>query len=293
MHKELLSPLYDYVVKIIFGDQKNIANTAGLLKAIPVLPEEEFDRLTIVDPFLKRLWKKDKQGVLDIRVNTHSGKVVNIEVQVRYFPSLRSRIVYYLSKLLTEQMKTGYDYEKIQQTVSVVICDHVLLSEETAYLNTYELRNVKSGNCFTDLIKVIILELPKVPEADDGTAVWPWMQFFKCRTVKEVDMLAARHPEVSGPVVEIKRLSWSERRRMIADAREKLRRDNAAIMAYAKEQGLEEGRTEGRVEGLAEGKAEGIAEGIAKTAQRMKEDGVPMEQISKYTGLGPEEIEGI
>jgi hypothetical protein len=26
MRNELLSPLYDYVVKIIFGDQKNIAN---------------------------------------------------------------------------------------------------------------------------------------------------------------------------------------------------------------------------------------------------------------------------
>ncbi|GHT95158.1 hypothetical protein FACS1894141_3230 [Spirochaetia bacterium] len=285
MHKELLSPLYDYVVKIIFGDQKNIANTAGLLKAIPVLPEEEFDRLMIVDPFLKRLWKRDKLGILDIKVNTHSGKVIQIEVQVQQFRSLRSRIVYYLSRMLTEQMKTGYDYEQIQQTISVVICDHVLLPEETAYLNTYELRNIQSGKRFTDLIKVIILELPKVPREDDGTAVWPWMQFFKCRTVKEVDMLATKHPEVSGPVVEIKRLSWSERRRMIADAREKLRRDNAAIKQDAWEDGMAEGEAKGRVEGRAENRME--------TARMMKQDGVPREQIVKYTGLSPEEIRRI
>ncbi|GHT94783.1 hypothetical protein FACS1894141_2110 [Spirochaetia bacterium] len=277
MRNDLLSPLYDDAVKIIFGDQKNIANTAGLLKAIPVLPEEEFDRLLIVDPFLKRLWKRDKQGVLDIKVNTHSGKVVQIEVQVRQFPPMRSRIVYYLSKMLIEQMKAGYDYQKIQQTISVVICDHVLLKDETGYLNTYELRNVKSGNRFTDLMKVIILELPKVPKEDDGTAVWPWMQFFKSRTAKEVDMLAAKHPEVSGPVAEIKRLSWSERRRKIADEKERIRRDNFAMMEYIKERGMEEGRTEGK----------------AETARKMKKDAFSLEQIVKYTGLTPEEIERI
>jgi predicted transposase/invertase (TIGR01784 family) len=285
MHKELLSPLLDYVVKIIYGDQKNIANTAGLLKAVPVLPAEEFDRLMIVDPFLKRLWKRDKQGVLDIKVNTRSGKVVQIEVQVRYFPPMRSRIVYYLSKMLIEQMKTGYDYRKIRQTISVVICDHLLLPEETAYLNTYELRNTESGKRFTDLIKVIILELPKVPEEDDGTAIWPWMQFFKCRKLEEFDMLAAKHPEVSGPVAEIKRLSWSERRRMIADAREKMRRDNVAIMEYAKEQGL------------AEGKAQGLAQGEAKnrmeTVRRMKAMGLSTDTISGATNLSPDEIEHI
>ncbi|GHT96348.1 hypothetical protein FACS1894141_6400 [Spirochaetia bacterium] len=87
-------------------------------------------------------------------------------------------------------------------------------------------------------------------------------------------MLAKKHPEVSGPVVEIKRLSWSERRRMIADAREKLRRDNAAIRQDAWEDGMAEGEAKTRLE----------------TARRMKQDGVPMEQIVKYTGLNPEDI---
>jgi predicted transposase/invertase (TIGR01784 family) len=301
MPKELLSPLYDYVVKIIYGDQKNIANTTALLKAIPVLPAEEFDRLTIVDPFLKRLWKRDKQGILDIKVNTHSGKVVQIEVQVQKFRSMRSRIVYYLSRMLTEQMKTGYDYDRIQQTVSIVICNYVLLPEETAYLNTYELRNTESRKLFTELIKVIILELPKVPKEDDGTAIWPWMHFFKCRKVEEFNMLATKHPEVSGPVAEIKRLSWSERRRMIAEAREKWRRDMAAMKKDAREDGLAEGKAEGIAEGLAEGiaegkakgKAEGIAENRMETARKMKQDSLPIGQIVKYTGLNPEEIERI
>jgi predicted transposase/invertase (TIGR01784 family) len=128
---------------------------------------------------------------------------------------------------------------------------------------------------------VIIIELPKVPDEDDGTAVWPWLKFFKSRKLEEFDMLAKKHPEISGPVVEIKRLSWSERRRMIAEAREKLRRDNAAIMDDARE------------DGLAEGMAEGEAKNRMETARRMKKDDFSIEQIVKYTGLTAEEIERI
>lgn len=32
---------------------------------------------------------------------------------------------------------------------------------------------------------------------------------------------------------------------------------------------------------------------MAQTAQRMKKDGLPIKQISRYTGLTAEEIEGL
>ena len=54
------------------------------------------------------------------------------------------------------------------------------------------------------------------------------------------------------------------------------------------------GREEGRAEGLAEGRVEGRAEGIAKVrieiAKGMLSDGMPVDKISKYTGLTAEEI---
>ena len=39
-----------------------------------------------------------------------------------------------------------------------------------------------------------------------------------------------------------------------------------------------------------EGRLEGRAEGIADTARKMKADGLPLDVITKYTGLTPEEI---
>ena len=50
------------------------------------------------------------------------------------------------------------------------------------------------------------------------------------------------------------------------------------------------GREEGRAEGLAEGRAEGRAEERVEIAKGMLSDGMPVDNISKYTGLTAEEI---
>ena len=53
------------------------------LKAVLDLPAEDYERLTVVDPNLDREFIEDKLGVLDVKVNTSSGKVIDIEVQVK------------------------------------------------------------------------------------------------------------------------------------------------------------------------------------------------------------------
>jgi predicted transposase/invertase (TIGR01784 family) len=274
MNNTFLSPLNDYVVKSIFGDQRNIENTEALLKAALDIPPEDFGKLTIVDPFLNRIWRKDKLGILDIRLTTTSGKVINVEVQVERHKSMIKRIIYYLAKLLIEQMKSGFNYEKINQTICVVIVDHILCPEERHYLNSYELRNPLTGRPFTDLLKVVIIELPKVPETDDGQAIWPWLRFFKSKTREELTMLTKTHPEVKPAVNEYAKISWSERRRMIADFKEKQRRDKHAMLEFARDEGREEGR-----------------QILLQTARNFKAMGDTAEKIAAATGLSVEEVE--
>jgi hypothetical protein len=228
MDKELLSPLLDDVFKYIFADQRSTDNLAGLLRPIVKLPEAEYDRLTIVDPFLRRLFRKDKQGILDVKVLTKSGKVINVEVQICKHTDLRKRILYYLSKLLWEQLRRGDDYGKIQQVIGVIICDHVIPEEEGetpellfpgsltaeekgSYITSYTFRSDFNGKRFTDLIKIITIELPKVPEAPDQSAAWPWAKFFTCKREEEFNMLVKNYPELTKVVGTLRKLSLTER----------------------------------------------------------------------------------
>jgi predicted transposase/invertase (TIGR01784 family) len=253
MKKEqgFISPLNDYVVKCIYGDQKNIANTEGFLKTVLDIPPEDYGRLTVIDPFLKRRWKKDKQGVVDIYLAMAGRRRVAIDVQVQRYSSMRSRIQYYNSRMVTDQMKSGFDYGAIGQAISVVITNYTLFYDEDDYLNVYEPRNRKSGKLFSDLQQYVILELPKLPDEDDGQAIWPFLQFFKCRRKEEFEMLTKRHPEVEPQVEEYQRITWSQRRRLLADYWEKQRRDAASAMNYARNEGREEGRAESQ-QALAE-----------------------------------------
>ena len=81
--------------------------------------------------------------------------------------------------------------------------------------------------------------------------------------------LAQTSPAMEEAWGVIKELSADERERLLAEDREKTRRDNAAYY----ETGLVEGRIEGR------------AEGYASIITHMLAQGLSPEQISSFTGL--------
>jgi predicted transposase/invertase (TIGR01784 family) len=278
MARELASPLADYVFSLLFGDQRNIEVLEGFLKTILDIPPEEYESLTIVNPFLKRLFGRDKLGIVDVRVTTRSGRILHIELQLEKYAYMRHRMLYYISKLLWEQMKRGFEYESLHQVISIVICNHQLVEEE-GYMNTYELRNERSGKVFTDLVKVIILELPKVPEQRDGQAVWPWLKFMKGKTAEEQERLAERYPEVAMAVRTINRLSGSERRRLIKEAEGLRQTDLRMLKLAAWEDGREEGWQEARRE---------AAQKYAESAEKLRAMGLSPEQIQAALGPPPE-----
>jgi predicted transposase/invertase (TIGR01784 family) len=293
MQQQIYSPLGDDMFTELFGDQSNSGITAALLKSILDIPEDEYKELTVKSPFLKRIFNRGKGGIVDIRLNTTSGRVIHIELQVQKRADTRKRVIYYPARLLGEQLNRGEDYDKLHQVITIVICDHVLIEESPSYINIYEMRNHENKQ-FTDLLKLVILELPKVP-AEEDHPVWPWLQLFKCKEAEEYEMLAKKHPEVKEAVSTLKKLSWFEERRMIKQQLALWKVDERLLREQwqkeAKAEGLAKGRAEGQTAGLAKGRTTGLAEGRTEVARNMKRKGRPFEQIIEDTGLTAEEIE--
>jgi predicted transposase/invertase (TIGR01784 family) len=243
-----VSPLDDDVIKGLYGDRKNIRHTINLLGPLLGIPPEDLHGLTIVDPSLRRRWLRRKErgklGVLDLRFVTKPEGMVGLEIQVRRYKLMLPRLVFYHAMMTTDQMKAGYDYDRIRPAITVVIANHILLPDEEDYINIYELKNRKSGGLFTDLQKYVIVELPKVPDEDDGQAIWPQLRFLKCRTEENMELLTKEHPEMRPLVADYQRMTLAERFRKRAEAREKERRDAWAALEYAKDEGREEVRVE-------------------------------------------------
>jgi predicted transposase/invertase (TIGR01784 family) len=294
MKNELVSPLDDFAFAQIFGSKENLGTTKAFLKTLLDIPEDDYDKLSVEDGTLKRFFKRDKKGVVDLKLTTKSDRIIHIELQVKKKPNLISRILYYAGRLLGDQLRWGNDYEKLHQVISICICNHVLLKDEESYINKYELRN-DQGRSFTDLLKVVILELPKLPKEEDE-AVWPWLCFFKCKKQEEFEMLARKHPELEKAVSCVKYMSFGEQWRWEMLKRQVRKMDERAEkrqLQLEKEQiqrDLEEARTKALTEGHAEGRTEGHAERTLEIARKMKAIGRPSSEIAEVTGLPPEEV---
>jgi len=295
---KMISPLSDYAFSEIFGNQKNIDITTNFLKTLLDIPEDEYDKLTVVSPLLRKVFKMEKSGVVDLKLSTKSGKIIHIELQVEKRINFRSRMLYYASRLIGDQLKWGDDYNDLHQVISIVICDHILLEEESSYMNIYELRN-EGNRSFTKLLRIIILELPKLPEsAVVEKTVWPWLKFLKCTEKEEFEMLALKYPELEKPVFCAKKMSLLEKWRDIQFHKNLWKVDERNLFEQARidgrAQGLAEGREEGHIQGHAEGLIEGIAEGEAKSklevAKNALAKGLSVEIIHKITGLDIETI---
>ncbi|MDR2207578.1 MAG: Rpn family recombination-promoting nuclease/putative transposase, partial [Azoarcus sp.] len=145
-----LSPRNDQVFKLIFGDAQNTGPLTDFLKATLDLPAEDLLDIVLVDPHLRGKKPDDKQGILDVKVKTATGKLVDIEIQVAERPQMRERIVFYLSRMITEQVSRGEDHRKIERSICILITDYIQIPENACYHNRYRLYDPKTGSEFTD-----------------------------------------------------------------------------------------------------------------------------------------------
>ncbi|GHV88633.1 hypothetical protein AGMMS50267_09930 [Spirochaetia bacterium] len=276
MHKNnsFIPPMDDDVVKGLFGNRKDMRHTTRLLEPILGFQEDEFKGMALINPALHRRWKKDKICIFDVLVETKSGILVDVEFQVEGQKDIIQRITYYLAKLIVDQLDSGNNYDRLHQTINVLITCHPIKVDEPGYINHYGMCNLKTGKPFTDLQKLIILDLSAVPEADDGTAVWPVLKFLKCKSREEINMLVLSHPEIGPMVVKYKKMTLGQRWRAIRDEKEKRRRDRVAREDFVRDEGLELGKQEA----------------IQTVARRLKAQGVSIDQIAEATGLSLEEV---
>jgi predicted transposase/invertase (TIGR01784 family) len=254
--KSLVSPCNDYVFKLIFGDQKNIDILASFLKAVLDIHESEFESLTIIDPHFRKEQEQSKEGILDVKVRTKSGKVIDVEIQVHTHDSLRERIVYYASKMYTEQLTKGESYDELKKVVSIVImAEDVLIKENSHYHNAYYIHDPKTDSYLIDKMEIHILELKKVLKDESNREIlYFWMLFFKARDKEELEMLMTNQKVLEEPAIgkacgRVLELSEDEATRMIAENREKYLRDEDARIKTALRKGREEGELVGELRG--------------------------------------------
>ena len=272
-NRDLLPVKSDVVFRMFFADERNEDSLIGFLKAVLRLPEDDYSEIEIADPHLLREFDRDKLAIIDVKLKTKTKKIIHIEIQLKVTPELKNRIILYDSKLITEQIGSGDDYDVIRKVISIIITDEPLITGSPRYHHRFTFYDSEAGVELSDILEIHTLELKKLPDGADGTELYDWAKFIAADTEEELNMVAERNPQVARAVVKLRELSADERARDLYERREKARRDIAAEMRWARQQGEKE-----------------KALLVAQNAIKM---GLPIDDIITLTGLTREEIESI
>jgi predicted transposase/invertase (TIGR01784 family) len=204
---------------------------------------------------------------------TKTRKVIHIEVQLEVPPTMRNRVIFYNSKLITEQIGSGDQYGKIQKAITIVITGEDFIPDSDRYFHRFTMYDPDAGVEFTDLKEIYTIELSKLPTDTDGTTRYDWAMFIAAETEEELNMIAQRNSQIGRAAVKLRELSADERARDMFERREKGRRDVEAFTNGARQ--------------------EGRAEGHADVARNLIKMNLPIEQIVVATGLTREEVEAL
>lgn len=264
----IMLPTVDFCFKELMHNE-NVRK--GIIAAILNVSLEEVEDTTLMPTILRKESEDDKYGILDVKVKMKSGILIDFEMQVIYYDCWEKRTIYYLSKMYTEQLKAGEDYDKLQKCIQVSILDHVLIREDDKYYRCISFCDTETGEKYSDMLEMHILELPKLPpEQQNETDLMQWMRFLGGKNREDLKRMAEKNSNLREAYDELDRLSADERKRLEYEARQKAIRDKNILFKT----GVERGRKDIILSMLKSGMT------IEQIAEITKE---PVENIKKYS----------
>lgn len=239
---ELLNLKNDYVFKRIFGHIGSERITKQMLSTIIQKPINtvKLDENTILEKELL----EDRVGIIDIHAKIDDKIDVDIEMQVVKQYDIEKRIMFYWSKLYTQGIISGENYESLNKTIAILITDSKIpkLNKIPEYYTKWQIREEKYQSVIlTDVLEIYIIELPKVVESQNSrnVEIRPWLEFIE--NPEKAEMIGMSK-ENAVAIKEAKKLleeiSKDEHERYLAHLREKYIRDQKAIKRTGYNEGL-------------------------------------------------------
>ncbi len=247
----LLDPKNDYVFKRLFAGDVDL--TVALINDLrPDLPRVA--SVEILNPTIEASELSGKGIVLDVRARCVDGHQYNIEMQVQRQRDWGARSLFYLARLLSQQLGTGEEYQAVASAIGIHLLDFDLFvageAERNQALWHFEMRDATQPDvALGSELQFTVLELKKADRLGKlQGAAGDWVRFFK-HWQEDTVMADITHEPVKKAMGSIRQLSADEEAQRLAEAREWGRINWNLSMGSARREGLEEGREEGLEEG--------------------------------------------
>ena len=295
---------FDWAMKRLLRDKSNYVVLEGFLST---LLNEDLRICRFLESESNQTDETDKFNRADILVEDCKGRLLIVEVQNNRELDYFHRMLYGVSKTISEYINLGDDYDKVRKLYSINIVyfdlgqgkDYVYHGK-TIFRGLHNPNDVlklsvrqqelfigkDAGDIFPEYYVLRVNDFDKVAK----TPLDEWIKFLKTGEIDK-EATAKGLPEARERL-RIDTLPDVEKRAYYRDM-EALRYQRSVIKT-GWDEGHTEGFKEGKAKGMAEGRAEGREEGEKKkakeVAKKMKEIGLSIKDIAQCTQLTQDEI---
>ena len=118
----IMLPTVDFCFKELM---QNARVRQGMIAALLGVEPEEIEETILLPTILHTEYPDDKYGILDVKVMLKNETQMDFEMQVTAVSYWTKRILFYLGKMYTDQLKAGESYDKLKKCIHVGILDFI------------------------------------------------------------------------------------------------------------------------------------------------------------------------
>jgi len=302
---------FDWALKKLLRNKANFEILEGFLSE---LLKKDVRIVKILESESNKSNAEDKQNRVDLLTEIASEELILIELQVEGQYDYFHRMAYGASKLITDHIAQGQDYENVRKVIAINIVYFDLgHGEDYIYKGITDFKGIHKQDIlqlsqtqrgkFSNLQAVSdifpVYYILKVNEFDNFAkdGLDEWIYFFKNSEIK--DEFVAKGLQKAAEELDVLKLSKQERSeydryiddRRIGESSIKTSFLEGEIKGIQK--GVKKGIQQGLEKGIKKGLAEGSSSRAMKTALEMIKDGESNAKISKYTELSDQKIQAL
>ncbi len=257
----------------------------------------------------------DKYNRVDMLAEDEDGELIIVEIQNNHEITYFHRMLYGVSKAITEYIEKGDAYDKVRKVYSINIVyfelgqgkdyvyhgktefkglhePHDLLKlssrQSEKFLGVKE-KNVElrqdAGDLFPEYYILRVNDFDKVAT----TPLDEWIEFLKTGKIDDNTKTAG----LTEALNQLRIDSLPDKDRLTYERYMESVRHMRSLFNTSHDDGYSEGRADGLAEGLEEGEAKGRAEERKKLAKSMLAQGISPEMVAKIAELDIEEVRSL
>ena len=301
---------FDWAAKRLLRNKANYAVLEGL---VTVLLGEKISIIEMLESESNQDSANDKFNRVDIKAKDSKGDIILIEIQLTREWYYLQRVLYGVSKTITEHISLGSKYEEVKKIYSINILyfdlgkgSDYLYHGTTTFIGVHTkdelivrkrdkdaIRTCSPTEIFPEYFLIRVNEFNEVAK----TPIEEWMDFLKNNHIKD----NTETPGLREAKEQLRVLQMNDAERKAYDNYlDTIRTQDSVLDTYRTEGllegrmiGREEGRAEGREEGRAEGRAEGARNQSIAIAKEMIKMNLDKSIIKRATGLTDEELDNL